>query len=219
MKGGRFSGRLDTKFNPFDDDYLAEIVSTIAGAWARMKKPTRGDLEDKITFRLVGRIQNDPDFQALPYDLAAQHWLLGLDGELLGRLDIHFKHRSSGRDYFALEAKRLHVQYPAGKRSTEYHTYAGDAGMMAFLVGQYSIDMPAGGMLGYVMDGLTDQAWSGLTGRIEASRETLRMEQTWTLARSSLSSAISATPGAHLGETEHALEKRRFRILHLMLPV
>lgn len=219
MKVGRFCGRLDTKFNPFDDNFLLDIVSTTACAWGRMKKPPSGELEDAITFRLAGRIKNDPKFRQLPYDVDAQYWLVGLHGERLGRLDLHFKHRHSRRDYFAFEAKRLHVQYPGGKRSTEYPTYVGDGGMMSFLTGQYADGLPVGGMLAYVMDGLTDKAWLGLVKRIEARRKTLRMEQSATLARSLLSSASSSTPGAHLGETEHSLKKRQFRILHLILPV
>jgi hypothetical protein len=219
MKGGRFSGRLNAKFNPFDDDYLAEIVIATASAWGRMKKPPHGELEDAITFSLVGRIKNDPEFRKLPYDVDAQYWLLGLNGERLGRLDVHFKHRHSRRDYFAFEAKRLHVRYPGGKRSTEYPTYVGDAGMMAFLVEQYSEGLPAAGMLAYVMDGKTDKAWEGLAKRIEARRKNLQLMKGTIFARSSLSKAVSGTPGAHLGETEHSFNKRRLRILHLILPV
>ena len=219
MTGGRFSGRLGAKFNPFDNDYLAEIVSATASAWKQMKKPSRREIEDSITFRLFACIVHDPKFRELPYDVATQHWLPGAEGERLGRLDLHFKHRHSRRDYFAFEAKRLHVQYPGGKRSTEYPTYVGDVGMMSFLTGQYADGLPAGGMLAYVMDGLTDKAWSGLVKRIKARRKTLRMAQSATLARSTLSHAISSTSGAHLGETGHSLKKRQFRILHLILPV
>ena len=217
MRQGRFSGRLETKFNPFEEDYLAEIVGATVKAWGLMKKPRRNELEDQITFRLVGKIKNDPEFRLLPYDVDAQYWLLGAEGERLGRLDIHFKHRHSRRDYFAFEAKRLHVQYPGGRRSTEYPTYVGDAGMMAFIASQYSSGLPVGGMLAYVMDGRTDNAWSGLTARIAASRATLKMELSGRLAKSPASSAISASPGAHLGETEHGLANRKFRILHLIL--
>ncbi len=218
MRGGRFSGRLEAKFNPFDSDYLSEIVGATASAWARIKKPARVMLEDSITLRLVGKIKHDPEFRELPYDVDAQLLLPGPGGEYLGRLDIHFKHRHSSRDYFAFEAKRLHVQYPGGKRSTEYPTYVGDAGMMSFLAGQYSDGLPAGGMLAYVMDGLTDKAWSGLVKRIEARRKALRMPQSETLTPSSLSPAVGSCPGAHIGETMHSLKKRRFRMLHLLLP-
>src|ERR1051326_2562 len=120
MNGQRLNGNLDPRFNPFEEDYLTEILRAVVTAWSRMNQPRRREIEDRITFRLAGRLQNDPDFRNLPYDIVPQYWLLGLDGRRLGRLDLRFKHRRSQRDYFALESKRLHVTYPGGHVSTEY---------------------------------------------------------------------------------------------------
>lgn len=183
MSGQKISGRLDPKFNPFKEDYLAEIFEAVAVAWARMRQPGRSEIEDRITFRLAGRLLNDPLFSDLPYDIVAQHWLLGLHGRRLGRLDLRFKHRYSQRDYFAFESKRLHVRYPGGNFSTEYSTYAGNQGMMAFIQGQYSKDLPVSGMIGYVMDGNTNHGWSGLVKRIEKRRKPLKLTQGSTLEK------------------------------------
>ena len=168
MSGGRFSGRLEPKFNPFDDDYLADIISVTALAWTRMEHPGLQEIEDRITFRLAGFIQNDITFAEIPYVVVPQYWKVGPKGELLGREDLRFTYRHSQRDYFVFEAKRLRVTYPGGSFSTEYPTYAGKDGMMAFVAGQYGETAPAGGMIGYVMDGLTDPAWDGLGKRIKA---------------------------------------------------
>ncbi len=173
MSSQIFNGRLDPQFNPFDDDYLVEILEATAVAWSRMNQPGTSEIEDRITFRLAGRLANDPHFAELPYDIVPQCWLLGLDGERLGRLDLRFKHRHSQRDYFAFESKRLHVTYPGGRFSTEYLIYAGDNGMMAFINEQYSKGFLAGGMLGYVMDGKANGAWSGLEKRIELAMDVL----------------------------------------------
>lgn len=217
---GQIYGNLEPKFNPFADDYLAEIVGSTAVAWARMQHPVSSELEDQITFRLAGRLANDPHFANIPYDIIPQHWLLGLNGERLGRLDIRFKHRQSQRDYFAFESKRLHVTYPGGTFSTEYPTYTGDEGMMAFVDGQYSKGFSAGGMLAYVMDGKCDKAVSGLEKRVEARREPLKLLKGSKLAKSALSYSIrNAMIGTHLAETEHDLSTHCFRILHLVLPV
>lgn len=217
---GRIYGNLEPKFNPFEDNYLAEIIESTAIAWSRMQHPQCDELEDHITFRLAGRLAHDPHFANIPYDVTPQHWLLGLNGERLGRLDIHFKHRQSQRDYFAFESKRLHVTYPGGAFSTEYPTYAGDAGMMAFIDGHYSKGFPAGGMLAYVMDGKCERALSGLEKRIAARREPLKLVKGSKLAKSVLSDSIkNATIGTHLAETEHDLSTHRLRILHLILPV
>jgi hypothetical protein len=185
-----------------------------------MKQPSKSEIEDRITYRLAGRLANDPHFAELPYDIVAQCWLLGLDGERLGRLDLRFKHRHSQVDYFAFESKRLHVTYPGGRFSTEYPIYAGDEGMMAFINGQYSQGFRAGGMLGYVMDGNADSAWSGLERRIELQRAPLRLIDGSKLVKSALSKATTnAMDGTHLGETEHALDTHHLRLFHLLLPL
>jgi hypothetical protein len=103
---------------------------------------------------------------------------------------------------------------PGGKRSSEYPGYVGEEGMMAFIAGQYSDRLPAAGMLAYVMDGLPDKAWLGLTKRIEAEWMDLRMREGHSLVRSSL---LPFRVGIHLGETLHDLTNRQLRILHLIL--
>lgn len=218
MKFGEASGGLDAEFNPFADDYLGEILEAVAFAWARMKQPKLSEWEDRITFRLAGRLSNDPLFRNIPYDIVPQHWLLGLDGQRLGRIDLRVKHRCSQRDYFALEAKRLHVRYPGGNISPEYSVYAGDDGMGAYIEGQYSKGLSAAGMLGYVMDADIEKAWAGIAGRIAAKRDDLRLSKE--LAASSLAHHVSkGHPAARLGETLHTLQTHAFRIFHLLLPV
>jgi hypothetical protein len=146
--------------------------------------------------------------------------LLGLDGEYLGRLDLRFKHRHSHRDYFAFEAKRLHVRYPGGKVSPEYITYAGEDGMMAFIAGQYSEGFRAGGMLGYVMDGDSSKAWDGLMKCIDERRNPLKLSPNSGLVKSALLVPVSPNlPVVPLGETEHSLTAHKLRLLHLLLPV
>jgi len=50
MSSQIFNGRLDPQFNPFDDDYLVEILEATAVAWARMNQPDTSEIEDRITF-------------------------------------------------------------------------------------------------------------------------------------------------------------------------
>jgi hypothetical protein len=216
----RFEGRLAPKCNPFSEDYLAEILEATALAWARMKHPRKNEIEDRITFRLAGRLANDPLFAALPYDVVPQYWLLGLNGQRLGRLDLRFKHRNSQRDYFAFESKRLHVTYPGGSKSAEYSTYAGAKGMMAFVEGQYSKRLPSCGMLGYVMDGKSDKAWVGLAKCVEGRCKTLKLVKSSKFVKSILSKSIAkAMKGTYLAETEHNLGSHHLRVFHLLLPV
>jgi hypothetical protein len=220
MSGRKLRGTLEPKFNPFDQNYLGEVLEAIATAWNRMRQPKRNELEDSITCRLAGRLLNDSHFSDFPFDVVTQYWLLGLNGERLGRLDLRFKHRSSQRDYFAFESKRLHVKYPRGSFSSEYPTYAGDEGMMAFVLGQYCKGLPTAGMLGYIMDGRLDKAWTGLVRRIQLRRQPLRLLEDTCLAASILSQSLQhCMQGKQLGETEHGLETYILRIYHLLLPV
>jgi hypothetical protein len=220
MTARRFSGRLDVKFNPFEDDYLAQILQAAAIAWTLIKQPSGTEIEDRITFRLAGRLLHDPHFAQIPYDIVPQYWLLGLNGQRLGRLDIRFKHRHSQSDYFAFESKRLHVRYPGGKFKTEYSTYSGQEGMMAFVKGQYSKGLPAAGMLGYVMDGKSSRAWIGLEKRIHLRRNRLKLAKNSKFATSAMSSSIAASMrGTYLGETHHDLKAHHLRLFHLLLPV
>lgn len=214
------SGNLEPQFNPFEETPLAEIIQMTAMAWTRLRQPGRRDLEDSITFRLAGRIANDPQFADSPYDVVAQYWELGLNGELLGRIDLRFKHRHSNRLYFAFEAKRLHVTYPKGRFSTEYATYTGPDGMLAFVDESYAKGFAAGGMLGYVMDGQSQTALDGLALNIDKRRTELKLSPNSALAKSKLSHVLQGClDGMFLSETSHDLPDHALRLLHLVVPV
>lgn len=220
MRFGDASRRLDAEFNPFADNYLGEILEAVAVAWARMKPAKQRGLEDQITLALAGRLRHDPRFANLSFDIVPQYWLTDIDGRRLGRLDLHFKYRASQRDYFAFESKRLHVSYPGGTISPEYAAYAGDDGMGAFIEGQYSKELPCAGMLGYVMDGNTHKAWTGVAARIHARRDELRLSAKSQFVESSLNHHVnSGVTGTRLGETQHNLSSHLLRLLHLLLPV
>ena len=213
-------GQLAPEFNPFFRlDYLAQILEAVAVAWRQMPKPRPAEIENQITSRMAGWLLNASDFAGeLPFHIMPQHELLDIKGKILGRLDICFKHLQSTRDYFAVEAKRLHVPYSSG-RQTEYPAYVGEEGMMAFVDGPYARNLPAGGMLGFVMDGETGKAWSGLASRIEDRRQRLKLEGSSQLTRSKLSRIEACgMPGTLLGETEHQIGYK-LRLFHLLLPV
>ena len=218
MRFGEASERLDAEFSPFVDEYLGEILEAVAVAWARMKPVKRRGLEDQITLALVGRLRHDPELATLPFDVVPQYWITDIDGRRLGRLDLYFKYPATRRDYFALEAKRLHVRYPGGTISPEYSDYAGEPGMGAFIEGQYSRNLPAAGMFGYVMDGDTGKAWFGIAKRIATKSDDLQL--TAELAESGLAHHVrNGHPDTRLGETLHKLKTHCLRIFHLLLPV
>lgn len=220
MKFYSSSGQLSPEFNPFGEDYLAEILEAVVVAWQQMPKPNPAEIENRITSRLAGWLLNAPGLAGeLPFHVVPQHPLLNINGKILGQLDICFKHLQSNRDHFAIEAKRLHVSYSSGMRP-EYPAYVGSDGMMAFVEGQYSKNLPAGGMLGYVMDGETSTAWNGLATRIEARKDELCLVKNSKLSDSVLAHVTSkGMAGTKIGETLHDLKTHSLRLLHLLLPV
>jgi hypothetical protein len=219
MRFGDASGRLDAEFNPFADEYLGEILGAVAVAWARMKQPRFNELEDQITRKLVACLRHNRIFRELPFDITQQFILDDVDANYLGRLDLHVKYRQSQRDYFAFEAKRLHLNY-GGKIVGEYSSYVGSAGMGAFIEGPYSNGLPTGGMLGYVMNADTENAWIGLGKSIESKREVLRLLSSSQLIESALKHHVTGgSPGTLLGETIHGDAATTLRMFHLLLPV
>jgi hypothetical protein len=92
--------------------------------------------------------------------------------------------------------------------------------MMAFIQGQYSSMLPAGGMFGYVMDGEASEAWNGIANQIESQRAPLKLSSGSRLIQSKLPNVLDkALDGSQLGETDHDLATHHLRLFHLLLPV
>jgi hypothetical protein len=213
-----FSGQIDPQFNPFAESYVRDIIRAIALAWSRRRNPPADEIEDRITFRLAGRLQNDEDFRELPFDVVPQYWLLDLHGRRLGRLDLRFKHMQSRRDYFAFEAKRLHVAYPSGFKA-EHSVYVGDEGMMCFVTGKYSAGLSHAGMLAYVMDNDVLRAWKGLSDAIENNRNALKLRNGASFIASVFDDMITTIIAtARVVETAHEFGDGPMVITHILLP-
>ena len=218
MRIDTISGQMDPQFNPFAESYVCEVIRAIAVAWSRMRTPAVDELEDQITFRLAGRLQNDEEFRELPFDVVPQFWLLDLHGRRLGRLDLRFKHMRSRRDYFAFEAKRLHVMYPSGFK-TEHSVYIGKEGMMCFVTGKYSSGLPNAGMLAYVMDNDVQRAWDALLAAITDNQELLQLQSNSSFASSkSDSMAAEIVRSARVAETAHELDGGPIVLTHMLFP-
>lgn len=218
MKFAEHSGRLAEEFDPFAEEPLGDMIAAVALAWTKIKRIQ--EIENRITKKLAGRLMNDQAFRDLPFVVDAQKMLIDIDGNETGRPDLVIRHRSSHRAYFAFEAKRLHVTTDAGNFSDEYATYAGLDGMEAFTTQQYSAGLPAAGMLAYVMDGRTSDAWIGLRRVIDKRREKLRMSSSASLEASRLTPCLDkGLPPSLLGETHHHLNPATLRLLHLLLPM
>ena len=136
-------------------------------------------------------------------------------GTQLGRNDIRFfpapsRHRAI---FFTAECKRLHVRTDSGFKhlADEYVT----EGMRRFVDGEYSKDVPCGGMVGYVMDNDLDTAFRRVRAEIKDRHRTLRIS-----TRHSDKAPSTALPTwRHSADTWHRRSDGAFLLHHLLLGV
>lgn len=162
----------------FPRGFAAEVMDLIVATWRRLMLSKRVQGETPITAILRGALIE-------AYDKAGRDWFIALEdpltdpefGSETGRNDLNFyppaRYRNRQTVFFTLECKRLHVTTASGfqHKCGDYFT----DGVQRFVDGQYSKGLPAGGMLGYVMDGHMDDAMSRIHAEAVARAVTLRM--------------------------------------------
>jgi len=129
-----------------------------------------------------------------------------------GEIDIYVSCGRGAEVYFAIEAKRLRVQYARGRLEAGSNEYV-DEGMIRFVSGQYAPYMRAGAMLGYVFDGNTDKARQGIDRAVQSKAEKLKLMPPHKLVPSEI---LTDQP---IDETSHILEKHIFTVYHVLLAV
>lgn len=210
---------LAGEFNLFADAFptglLPEIFSVVIEEWPNSTRPEGNPLENRITNRFVGHLQNAmrrkrrPNFifilrPKLPDDES--------DSES-GEVDIYIRWFSQHPDaYFVFECKRLNVHYASGVKSGA-SAYVGDKGMGCFISGQYPTTCDCGGMLGYAMDGDVLAAVSAVNRALHANRGQLRLRPPHKLARATI---MGDGSGVH--QTAHGRNQHELLIYHLFLP-
>lgn len=198
----------------FPDDLIPRILDLVFETWLPFPKPASTDHEVPITRRFKHALKQAKDFRKLPVRIEREP---AEDdpktGEELGRIDLKFLPAISAREevYFAFECKRLNATMN-GTRRTLAQEYVTE-GMMRFVTGQYSSSVHSGGMIGYVLDGKSNEAIASVKQNIAGHRTELRMSSSVGLQQSSL------RPGNNfMHQTEHTLSaQREFRLHHIFL--
>lgn len=179
-----------------------------------MAKPSRTEIETRITRRLKHELRQDPTLKDLPLRIAREFTLDDPDtGEELGRIDLCWFHGHHEDAYIGFECKRLNVPFRSGKESLAAD-YVGKEGMERFLSGKYSAGHEDGGMLSYVMDGNLSAAMSAVSSAIMGRRDRLSMPLRGSLARSSVHPNDS-----QMRETVHTVSALSLTLHHVFLPV
>jgi len=199
----------------FPQKHIPSVLSSVFQASETLRKKTANDREDWITTRLYVRIIQIPSFRDGPLNIYLRPKIVRSDSDAdtpAGEIDLLVSCGLGYEVYFVLEAKRLRVRSSSGRLVSGNDEYVKN-GIMRFVTGQYAPFMDAGAMLGYVFDGVTDKARSGIDRYVKSKAKELKLKSPKRLMRSQI------LPNKPIDETRHDLGKRSFTIYHIFLAV
>ena len=209
-------GRGDREFRQlFPQRHIPVILSSVLQAGAVLRKKSDTELENRITIRLCRQLVKIPIFRDGPLDIRPQAGILAFnpdEDKLDGSTDLLVSCGLGHEVYFIMEAKRLRVRSPNGRLVAGNDEYVNN-GMMRFVTGQYAPFMETGAMLGYVFDGKTGRARSGIDGYVQKKAKELKLKPPGRLLRSQI------LPDMPIDESHHDLRKCPFTIYHILLAV
>ncbi len=198
----------------FPEDLVPRILDLVWDTWATFPSPAPDEFEVPITRRFKVALKHAKDFRRLPLRIEREP---AEDDPAtaaeLGRLDLKLSPAGSAREevYFAFECKRLYpIEHGTRRaRAAEYVT----EGMLRFASGQYAATMRHGGMIGYVLNGRSDDAIAAVEQNFATHGAALRMSKPARFGPSGL-----RPENTHIRETLHDFPpSRRFRLHHVFL--
>jgi hypothetical protein len=199
----------------FPAEEIPRILDTILFHAGTLRKKDELEREDSLTDRLFKLLRKDKLFRSAPYSPVREHPVFDdsdKEGQS-GRIDINFISLPGDETYFAIEAKRLHVTFPSGRKSLVSEYVAGDQGMMCFITGKYSRFQQAAAMLGYVFDGNVAEAGDAIAKSVCKHAGRIKLEPPHRMQNSLI------LPGKNMTETHHNLDSKIFTIYHLLVSV
>ena len=113
------------------------------------------------------------------------------------------------RAYLAYECKKLNV-LRRGTRLSQARAYVGEEGMMRFVTEKYAKDLPVGCMLGYVMDGDVQWAYTRVTAAVKSHRRPLGLQGP--------PHSASSIGSIQRFVTLHSIKDRSLEMRHALLP-
>ena len=204
------------QWSDFLSDLIPDILLLVIKTWGKYKKPDDIILEVPINKWFAERMRQEKNKQGdLPFKICPEVSIPDPNtGKELGRIDILFDpvYTINEHVYFAFECKRLHIIYDK-RMETNTGEYIGDDGMMCFITGKYSEELPSGGMIGYVMDGDVYSAILTIKKAIKKQNNTLCL-----CPNTSLEDCSLLPNEKQVKETKHKINND-FTIYHVFLAV
>ena len=199
----------------FPKRHIPIILISILQAGNTLRKKSPTEIENRLTRRLCIKLNQIKIFRDGPLSIHPQQEILSSDPDKdtpEGYIDILVSCEFGSEVYFAIEAKRLRVRSTSGKMDAGNDDYVND-GMMRFVSGQYAPFMKTGAMLGYVYDGDTKKARSGVDNYVKKNVKKCKLMSPQKLIKASI------VPDKPVYETRHSLKRRSFLIYHIFLAV
>jgi hypothetical protein len=158
------------------DPLVPDILRLVLTTWEGMHSPECDAREDDITRSLCRALRQNREARNLMFQIDFQQVELDPAADQdMGRLDISFRPLIPREDiYFCLECKRLNVSYKGRIRpyTSEYVTF----GVVRFVSGQYASRVRHGGMLGFILNGNTDDAVANIENHMKTRHIALGMK-------------------------------------------
>lgn len=199
----------------FPTEDIPEILQNLQTCCEKLTRKSPSEIENDLTKRLFQQLCRRPEYRTGPIEPHWESQVVVVDDDepgFTGRVDIRFSCGRGIETYFPVEAKRLFVTYPKGKKASLIADYIDD-GMMRFVTGQYASKMTTGAMLGYVCDAQVAKAKDALMAAVALAAAKLRLTADGTWRKSGLAIAPA------VAETRHGLEARCFTIYHILTRV
>jgi hypothetical protein len=210
------SSSLPLKRELFPRGFAGEVMRLIYETWQNFSLNHKVRMETRITAVFCKALIE-------AYAAAGRSWFIQPEAQITdptfgteeGRNDINFfppKHFGQ-TIFFTVECKRLHVTRKSG------FVHLADAyvkdGMLRFVNGQYSGNLPCGGMVGYVMDNKIAQAFLKVEEAISKHSEELRMAKENPLGKPS----ATLPEYKFSADTLHKRKGGQFMMHHVLLGV
>lgn len=207
-------GNADLWSNFFPNDLIPDILNMVLDVWNVFKDNCDETLEVPITKRFRSHLEQYKDLKMLPIRIDREAIVDDISTEKeIGRIDLRLTHGYRSEVYFAFECKRLNVVDKNSRTSSLAKEYVMN-GMTRFVGSepQYAIGLKQGGMIGYVMNGITDKAITAVNQQIKTHYIDLQMKSSKGLNPS------SRLFNSLLKESLHYLPSQEFIIHHVFLP-
>jgi len=182
------------------------IIQDVLDTTPHLKSPPDGEKrpEEYVSRQVYDHLRRNKWYYTGPLTPSIEHWLPNLDS----RTDIIFFCAKGQETYFVVEAKRLFVTFPAGKKVDLIKDYI-DKGMMRFIESRYAPYQQASAMIGYVFNDSCATARRVVKIAIEKQRTKTYLTGDYGV------SVLPVKPP--VDETHHDVAGKPFTLYHLFI--